>query len=76
MLQTPLHMCFALALVFLYNPADKLYQKKLKKKNPNATEEQLNKYAWTRWFDVILYAAIIFVAHRPYLGIYEERYRL
>ena len=32
MLQTPLHMCFALTLVFLYNPADKGYQKKLKKK--------------------------------------------
>ena len=32
MLQTPLHMCFALALVFLYNPIDKGYQKKLRKK--------------------------------------------
>ena len=32
MLQTPIHMCFALALVFLYNPTDKNYQKKLRKR--------------------------------------------
>lgn len=66
MLQTPIHMCFALAVVFLYNPADKLYQKKLKKKAEAAgtvpTEAELNKYAWTRWIDVIFYLAIIFVA--------------
>lgn len=49
MLQTPLHMCFALALVFLYNPIDKGYQKKLKKKaeknDTTVTDAQLNKYA-------------------------------
>ena len=61
MLQTPLHMCFALTLVFLYNPADKAYQKKLKKKNPNATEAELNKWAWIRWIDLIFFAAIVYV---------------
>ena len=33
MLQTPLHMCFALTLVFLYNPAHTGHQKKLKQKS-------------------------------------------
>ncbi len=66
MLQTPIHMCFALALVFLYNPADKTYQKKLKKKCEKEdripTEAEMNKFAWTRWIDILFYAAIIFVA--------------
>ena len=65
MLQTPIHMCFALALVFLYNPTDKNYQKKLRKRceaeNRTATEKEKNKYAWTHWFDFVVYAAIIFV---------------
>ena len=65
MLQTPLHMCFALALVFLYNPIDKGYQKNLKKKaekNGNTVSDaQLNKFAWARWIDLIFFAAIIFV---------------
>lgn len=65
MLQTPLHMCFALALVFLYNPIDKGYQKKLKKKAEKdgtaVTDTQLNKYAWARYIDLIFFAAIIFI---------------
>ena len=67
MLQTPLHMCFALALVFLYNPIDKGYQKSLKKKaeknGTTVTDAQLNKFAWARWIDLILFAAIIFVVY-------------
>ena len=66
MLQTPLHMCFALALVFLYNPIDKGYQKKLQKKaeknGTTVTDQQLNKFAWARWIDLIFFAAIAFVA--------------
>ena len=65
MLQTPLHMCFALALVFLYNPIDKGYQKKLKKKAEKdgtaVTDAQLNKFAWARYIDLLFFAAIIFV---------------
>ena len=65
MLQTPLHMCFALALVFLYNPIDKGYQKNLKKKaeknGDTVSDAQLNKFAWARWIDLIFFAAIIFV---------------
>ena len=67
MLQTPLHMCFALSLVFLYNPLDKSYQKKLKKKaeknGTKVTEEQLNKFAKFRFIDLIFFAAIIFLVY-------------
>lgn len=65
MLQTPVHMCFALSLVFLYNPADKTYQKKLRKrskeKGVEPTEAEMNKFAWTRWFDLVFFAAILYV---------------
>ena len=67
MLQTPLHMCFALSLVFLYNPIDKGYQKKLKKKaeknGTTVTEEQLNKWAKFRFIDLVFFAAIIFLVY-------------
>ena len=67
MLQTPIHMCFALSLVFLYNPADKTYQKKLRKKASAAgtevTDAQLNKWAWTRWIDILFFAAIVLVLY-------------
>ncbi len=65
MLQTPIHMCFALTLVFLYNPIDKGYQKKLKKKAEKdgtvVTDAQMNKWAKFRFIDLIFFAAIIFV---------------
>ncbi|MBQ8094810.1 MAG: TRAP transporter fused permease subunit [Clostridia bacterium] len=67
MLQTPLHMCFALSLVFLYNPIDKGYQKKLKKKaeenHTTVSEAELNKWAKLRWIDLIFFGAIIFVLY-------------
>ena len=73
MLQTPLHMCFALSLVFLYNPIDKGYQKKLKKKaekNGTAvTDAQLNKFAWARWIDLIFFAAILFVVYYTIMNV-------
>ena len=65
MLQTPIHMCFALALVYIYNPTDKGYLKKLRKKceaeGRQATEAETKKWAWTRWIDVVFYAAIVYV---------------
>ena len=65
MLQTPVHLCFALTLVFLYNPIDKGYQKKLKKKaeeeGRTPSEAELNKFAALRWIDVIFFAAIVYV---------------
>ena len=45
MLQAPLHLLFALALVYLYNPPDKKYRKKLQKeKGDAATAQELNKF--------------------------------
>ena len=65
MLQTPLHMCFALALVFLYNPIDKGYQKKLKKKaaeqGRTPTDAELNKWAKLRVIDIAFFVGIAFV---------------
>ncbi len=67
MLQTPLHMCFALSLVFLYNPIDKGYQKRLKKKADKegtaVTDAQMNKWAKFRYIDLIFFAAIIFIVY-------------
>lgn len=65
MLQTPVHLCFALALVYLYNPIDKGYQKKLRKKaeaqGRTPTEAEMNKYAALRWIDLVFFAAIAYV---------------
>ena len=75
MLQTPLHMCFALTLVFLYNPIDKGYQKKLKKKaeenKTTVSDAQLNKWAMLRWIDLIFFAMIIFVLYYT-IGNYDR----
>lgn len=61
MLQTPLHMIFALSLVFLYNPPDKSYRKKLSKEKGDAvTEAELNRFAWSRWIDLLVVAALVF----------------
>ena len=61
MLQAPLHLIIALALVYLYNPPDKLYQKKIKKEKGDAiTEKELNAYRWTRLLDIPIYIGIAF----------------
>ena len=61
MLQAPLHLLFALALVYLYNPPDKKYRKKLQKaKGGDATEQELDKFAWSRWIDVLVVGCIVF----------------
>lgn len=64
LLQAPLHLLFALTLVYLNSPPDKGYVKKIKKKKGDAvTEAELNKYAWTRWIDAVVYAAIVFMLY-------------
>lgn len=61
MLQAPIHLLFALTLVYLYNPPDKKYRKKIQKeKGDAAAPAELNKFAWTRWIDIAVYACIIF----------------
>ena len=62
MLQSPIHLIFALTLVFIYFPADHNYRKKIKK----AAEEAgtvpepalLNKRSWWNWIDLIAFAGI------------------
>lgn len=62
MLQSPLHLVFALAVVYLYNPIDKKYQKKVKKDAEREGREVdaavLNKYAKFRVIDLLAYAGI------------------
>ncbi|MBR1672901.1 MAG: TRAP transporter fused permease subunit [Fretibacterium sp.] len=63
MLQSPLHLVFALALVFLYFPADNNYRKKVKKAAGDHAPDAalLNKYAWLNWFDLLAFAGIGFL---------------
>ena len=64
LLQAPLHLLFALTLVYLNSPPDKGYIKKIRKaKGDSVTEAELNKYAWTRWIDIAVYAAILFMLY-------------
>lgn len=67
MLQSPLHLFFALLIVYLYNPIDKAYQKKTRKKaeaeGRTATEEEMNKYAKLRVLDVFFYACIFLLLY-------------
>ncbi len=65
MLQGPLHLVFALILVFLYFPADYNYRKKLRKaageegKSPDP--ELMNKRAWMNWLDIPAFAGIAYL---------------
>ena len=65
LLQSPLHLVFALFVVYLYNPIDKQYQKKTRKKAEAegrvATEEEMNKYAALRYIDLLFFAGIFVV---------------
>ena len=67
MLQSPLHLVFALFIVYLYNPIDKAYQKKTRKKaeaeGRTATEEELNKYKMLRIVDLFFYAGIFLLLY-------------
>ena len=61
LLQAPMHLLFALALVYLYNPPDKKYRKKLQKEKGGAvTEQELNRFAWSRWIDLAVAVCIVF----------------
>lgn len=65
MLQGPLHLVFALTLVFLYFPADYSYRKKLRKaaeaegKTPDP--ELMNKRAWMNWLDIPVFVGIAYL---------------
>lgn len=65
MLQSPLHLVFALALVFIYFPADCGYRRKVKKAAEDEGREPdpavLKKYAWMNWIDALAFAGIAFL---------------
>ena len=62
MLQSPLHLVFALTLVFIYFPADNNYRKKIKKaaeaEGRDPDPKLLNKYSWLNWIDLIAFVGI------------------
>ena len=62
MLQSPVHLIFALTLVFIYYPADHNYREKIKKaaKDAGTIPEPalLNKHSWWNWIDLLAFAGI------------------
>lgn len=65
MLQSPLHLVFALTLVFIYYPADYNYRKKLRKaaeaKGEAPDEALMNKRAWMNYLDIFAFAGIAYL---------------
>ena len=62
MLQSPVHLIFALTLVFIYFPADHNYRKKIKKaaeeSGHNPDSNLLNKYSWLNFIDILAFVGI------------------
>lgn len=67
MLQSPLHLVLALTVVYLYNPIDKKYRKKVTKKaqqeGREVSLEELNKYSIWNYLDFIGFAGIAFLLY-------------
>ncbi len=67
MLQSPIHLVFALSMIYLYAPADAGYRKKITKKAKAEGREpdpkELNKYAVLNYLDLIAFAGIIFLLY-------------
>lgn len=65
MLQSPLHLIFALTLVFIYFPMDYNYRKKIRKAAEASGHDPdpalLNKNSWWNWFDVLAFAGIAYM---------------
>ncbi len=65
MLQSPLHLVFALSLIYLYMPADNLYRKavlkKAEKEGRQADPSELNKRSWLNYLDLIAFAGIAYL---------------
>lgn len=65
MLQSPMHLIFALTLVFLYYPADYHYKKKTRKaaeaegKTPDPA--LMSKHAWMNWLDIPAFLGIAYI---------------
>lgn len=67
MLQSPLHLVLALTVVFLYNPLDKKYRKKVTKKaeheGKQVSREELEKYSKLNYLDLLAFAGIAFLLY-------------
>lgn len=67
MLQSPLHLVLALTVVYLYNPVDKKYRKKVLKKAEHegrtASPQELNKFAVLNYIDILAYIGIAFLLY-------------
>lgn len=65
MLQSPSHLVLALFCVFLYNPIDKKYRKKVTKKakaeGREPDEKELNKWAFLNYIDIVSFAGIFYL---------------
>ncbi|MCR5536964.1 MAG: TRAP transporter fused permease subunit [Succinivibrio sp.] len=65
MLQSPLHLVFALSVIFLYLPADNLYKKRLKAKaeleGRQVEAAELNKYSFVNYIDLFAFAGIAYL---------------
>ncbi|MBQ7733957.1 MAG: TRAP transporter fused permease subunit [Synergistaceae bacterium] len=65
MLQSPIHLIFALTLVFIYFPADYNYRRKVRKSAENIGEVPdpviLNKYSWWNYIDILAFAGIAYM---------------
>ena len=65
MLQSPIHLIFALTLVFIYFPADHNYRKKVKKAAEDIGEVPdpviLNKNSWWNYIDILAFAGIAYM---------------
>ncbi len=65
MFQGPLHLIFALTLVFIYFPADYSYRKKIRKaaeaKGETPDPVLMNKRSWMNWLDLPVFAGIAYL---------------
>lgn len=65
MLQGPLHLVFALTLVYIYFPADYNYRKKIRKaaeaKNQTPDMQLMSKRSWMNWLDLPAFAGIVYM---------------
>lgn len=65
MLQSPLHLVFALTLVYIYFPADYNYRKKIRKaaeaegKTPDPA--MMSKQSWMNWLDIPAFIGIAYL---------------
>lgn len=65
MLQSPLHLVFALTLVYIYFPADYNYRKKIRKaaeaegKTPDPA--MMSKRSWMNWLDIPAFIGIAYL---------------